>query len=186
MKKETRAQLAQALTDNMLTTIKVENNAFTVSSDRKALNNERARIVTGYGDDFSALVTDLGESLAAFPVGSDVLKARKQTWKRSFATAFKKVHDGLELSFTEDTPVVGNRTVKAQPTNEEKVTAVLAAIGLNGDDTKTILSIVNKALAEKAVRIERKKSEAMAILAEEKGQTIAALKAKLAELEKQA
>lgn len=176
--------LQERIRDNMHGHRHNEGLGVVVSRTRQALAEERIEIITDYKGKHADMVADLRVELLAFPVGSDTLKARKQSWKRSFSKAFSKVYPELELSFTQDQPLVKPATPTIGKTWQEKVTEVMEENGASEKLIAATLRTMQKEIEAEQARIEKAKADNDNRLKLENAARVEALRAELAELEK--
>jgi len=180
----TKLAMAERIRRNMLNHVDVENKALMVNDNRKALAEERVEIILDYGSDTAALIADLRVELKAFPTGSDELKARKQSWKRSMSKAFSKVHEGLVLEFNGDNPKIKPAEIVVGKSWDEKVREVLEDNGASEQLITATIKTMEKERAVEAKRIAEVRATHAADMKDKKARTVAELRARLAELEK--
>lgn len=160
-------------------------------NERKTnIQTQRLDIVRAYALHLPELVADLSEQLCAWDTtGNVVAQKQKDTFKTSFATAFKNARktetclEGLVLSFTKDAVSIETEKIKPAMTDREKLSKLLTAIGVDSPTVNDILCVVDDALATRRDRINQIAAKNAAASNLEKAETVAQLKARLASLE---
>lgn len=178
--------LQERIRSNMFSYVSVENKALIIGKDRKALAEERVAIVLDYAGKHSDMMADLRVELVAFPTGSDELKARKQSWKRSFSKAFHKVYSDLELTFTADRPMVKPAEVVVSKSWQEKLTDLMTEHGASDTLITATIATMEKEIASERARIDKAKADNDTRLKRETAAKVDELKKELARLEKTA
>lgn len=180
----TKEQLAvwqEVMVVDMRDHCRVENAGLQVNDNRRALAERRQAFITEVGDNYAEFLAVLAAILTAW-TGT---KGQKQSFKRSYAKAFHAVHDSKSLQFKGDQPIIAPYESPAEKDWSEVVADTMAEHGASQQLISATIRTMEKERAAESERRAELQEKIRADLRNEKARTVAELKARQAELEKE-
>ena len=181
LSKEEMAILTERFVEDMRQHCYVENTGLAVNDNRLELAKKRVQMVTELVGKDDILLSMLRVTLSSW-TGT---KGQKQSYKRSWSKAHHAVHEDKQLSFKQDTPTIGPYEAPIEKEWSEVITDTLLEHGATQELVMATIATMEKIRKQNEVMLVETQASIRAALRKEKAATVASLKERQAELEKE-